>query len=116
VSFCVVFLSFCKRVQSDFPLHALRKALRQQGQASASGVADSNVSALETANIIPLASMAVGGRDESATSTSLPPNPTPSARVALSEAEVEMSVQMRMVALEQLLQFGPDPALEVALP
>jgi hypothetical protein len=116
VSFCVVFLSFCKRVQSDFPLHALRKALRQQGQASASGVVDSNVSASETANIIPPASTAVGGRDVSATSTSLPPNPTLSAWVAVLEAEVEMSVQMRMAALEQLPQFRPDPALEVALP
>jgi hypothetical protein len=51
-----------------------------------------------------------------ATSTSPPPNPTPLARVALLEAEVEKSVLMGMSTLEQLPQIRPDPALEGALP
>jgi hypothetical protein len=44
-----------------------------------------------------------------------PPNPTPSARAALLEAEVEKFVQIGMAVLEQLPWFGPEPALEEAL-
>jgi hypothetical protein len=51
-----------------------------------------------------------------ATFASLPPNPTPSARALLSEAEVEKSVQIGMVVLEQLPWFELDPTLEGALP
>jgi hypothetical protein len=51
-----------------------------------------------------------------ATSASPPPNPTPLARVALPEAEVEKSILMGMSMLEQLPRFGSDPALEGALP
>jgi hypothetical protein len=47
--------------------------------------------------------------------TSPPPNPTLSARVELSEVEVEKSIHMGMVALEQLSWFGPDPTLKGAL-
>jgi hypothetical protein len=36
--------------------------------------------------------------------------------VALSEAEVEKSVEMGMATLEKLPQFRPDPAPKVALP
>jgi hypothetical protein len=35
--------------------------------------------------------------------------------VALEEVEVEKSVEMRMVALEQLSWFRPDPAPEAVL-
>jgi hypothetical protein len=51
-----------------------------------------------------------------ATSATLPPNPTPSARALLSEAEVEKSVQIGMVVPEQLSRFELDPTLEGALP
>jgi hypothetical protein len=51
-----------------------------------------------------------------ATSASPLPNPTPSAEVALSEVEVEKSVQMGMAVLEPLPWFGLDPTLEGALP
>jgi hypothetical protein len=44
------------------------------------------------------------------------PNPTLTIEAALSKVEVEKSVQMGMVLLEQLSQFGSDPALEGALP
>jgi hypothetical protein len=38
------------------------------------------------------------------------------AEAALLEAEVEKSIQMGMVALEQLSSFRLDPALEGTLP
>jgi hypothetical protein len=51
-----------------------------------------------------------------ATPASPTPNPTSSAGVALSEAEVEKSIEIEMAALEKLSWFRTDPAPEVALP
>jgi hypothetical protein len=79
----------CKKVQPNGPLFAPWKALRWQGQASAGSVPGSEVSALEAAGGVPSVSVVVGGHEVPKTSASPPPNPTPSARVVLSEAEVE---------------------------
>jgi hypothetical protein len=105
-----------RRVQADVPLLAPWKALRWQGQASSGSVPGSDVSALRSASSIPLEFMAVEGREVPNAPASPPPNPTPSAGVVLSEAEVEKSMQEGMAALEQLSRFGPDPAHEGALP
>jgi hypothetical protein len=85
-------LSSCRRVQSDAPSLVPQKALRRQGQALVGDVAGSDIFALEAAGSIPPASGAVGGRGMLAASASPPLNPTPSARAALLEVEVEKSI------------------------
>jgi hypothetical protein len=93
------------------PPLAPRKVLRWQGQVSTSGVLGSDISDSGTASSVPLASVAIGGREVPDVPASPPPNPTPSVGAALSEVKVEKSVQMGMAALEQLSRFGSDPAL-----
>jgi hypothetical protein len=106
----------CRRVQFNVPPLAPQKALRWQGQALAGSVPGSDVSTLGIAGSVPPTSVAIGGNEVPDAPTSPPPNPTLSARMMLLEAEVEKSVQMGMAVLEQLPRFGPDPALEGALP
>jgi hypothetical protein len=79
-------------------------------------MAGSDVSALEVAGSVPLASAAMGRRGMLATSASSPPDPASSARAASSEVEVEKSVDMGMASLKQLSRFGTDSTPEVALP
>jgi hypothetical protein len=79
-------------------------------------VPESDVFASEVAGGVPSASAAIGGHEVPKATASPPPNPTPLARVVLLEVEVEKSMQEEMVALEELLQFGPDPFLEATLP
>jgi hypothetical protein len=55
-------------------------------------------------------------QEKPATPASPLPNPTPSARAALSEAKVEKSIEMGMAALEKLPRFGLDPTPKVTLP
>jgi hypothetical protein len=63
---------------------------------------ESDVSASEVAGSVPLVSVAIGGREVPKATASPPPNPTPSVRVVLLEAEVEKSMQEEMAALEEL--------------
>jgi hypothetical protein len=106
----------CRMVHSDIPPLAPWKALRRQGQASAGSVPGLDVSALGMASSVPSVSTVVGGHEVPNALASPLPNPTPSVRAALLEAEVEKSIQMGMAVLEQLSRFGLDPALKGALP
>jgi hypothetical protein len=106
----------CRKVHPNIPLLAPRKVLRHQGQASAGSVLGSNVSASGMAGSVPSVSAAIGGREVPDAPASPLPNPTPSAGVVLSEAEVEKSMQKGMAALERLPRFGLDFALKRALP
>jgi hypothetical protein len=101
----------CRRVQSDVPLLVPWKALRRQGQASTDSAPGSNISALGAVGSVPPVSTTIGRRGVLDAPALPSPNPTPSVGAALSEAEVEKSIQMGMAMLEQPPRFGPDPTL-----